>query len=436
MAARNGLERLSVPPSPYTVLCNTTAMCESEDRDPLEALTHAIERFVAGPPLEHTPAELGSRLIRFRHGIDVLELAFARDAAVFAATDQYEVEGSVSAVDWTRHNCGMSRHAAARSITTGEQAAGLPASVAALEEGRIGFAHLALLAGTARALQSSSGETGFDERPLLDLALQHSVGRFSFDCTHARHAADAASVLAEHVSAVESRRLELINCEDGAVALRGRLDAVAGAALRAALEPLARKKGVGDDRDRPRRMGDALDELVHHSLDHGFTTDTGAERTHLQLTASVETVMGLMGAPGGDLEFAGAVPAATVQRLACDASVRRVLLGPDSAIIDVGRALRLPSGAARAALRVRDRGCVWPGCDRPASWTNAHHVVHWGHGGDTNLDNLRLLCHRHHWMVHEGGWQLVATDGRRVLAIPPSRISVTRARAPDPVRVS
>jgi hypothetical protein len=65
---------------------------------------------------------------------------------------------------------------------------------------------------------------------------------------------------------------------------------------------------------------------------------------HLQLTASVETVQGLQGAPEGDLEFAGVVPAATVQRLACDASIRRVLLGPDAAVIEVRRALRVPSG--------------------------------------------------------------------------------------------
>jgi len=89
-----------------------------------------------------------------------------------------------------------------------------------------------------------------------------------------------------------------------------------------------------------------------------------------------------------ELEFAGVVPAATVQRLACDASIRRVLLGPDSAVIDVGRALRVPSGAGRAALRVRDQGCVWPGCDRPPSWTNPHHVLH---GGDSNIPNLVLL---------------------------------------------
>ena len=141
--------------------------------------------------------------------------------------------------------------------------------------------------------------------------------------------------------------------------------------------------------------------------------------------------MGLRGASGGDLEFGGVVAAATVQRLACDAGIRRVLLGPESAVIDVGRSLRLPSGATRDALRARDQGCVWPGCSRTVAWTNAHHVIHWGHGGDTNLDNLVLLCYRHHWMAHEGGWHVVRQDGRRILAIPPTPPSRTWTRAPD-----
>ena len=237
-------------------------------------------------------------------------------------------------------------------------------------------------------------------------------------------------MLAEHVSAVDSRYLEFTTCEDGRLALHGMLDAVGGATLRVALEPLSARSGAGDERPRARRLADGLVELAMHALDHGFATERGGSRTHLQLTASVETVMGLSGAPGGDLEFAGVVPAATVQRLACDASIRRVLLGPDSAVIDVGRALRVPSGAGRAALRVRDQGCVWPGCDRPSSWTNAHHVLHWGHGGDTNLENLVLLCHRHHWSVHEGGWQLVRSASQRILAIPPSHTYHSWTRAP------
>ncbi len=409
-----------------------TTMCDREDRTtPLERVLEVIDGLLSAPDEERSPYEIGEQMIRLRHGIDLLELRFARDAAAFAASEEAVAQGSTSPIDWVRHQCGMSANAAARSIATGEMADQLPASVAALDAGRIGFAHLALLAGTARALQSTAGAAGFDERPLLELALEHSVSRFAFDCTHARHAGDAAAVLDEHVNAVECRRLELSRCEDGRIVIRGLLDPVGGATLRVALAPLCARSGAGDDRARARRLADGLVELAFHALDHGFATDRGGPRAHLQLTASVETLTGMPGAPGGDLEFAGAVPAATVQRLACDASIRRVLLGPDSAVIDVGRALRVPSGAGRAALRVRDQGCVWPGCERPTSWTNAHHMVHWGHGGNTNLDNLVLLCHRHHWSVHEGGWQLVRAEQGRVLAIPPSHTYQSWTRAPD-----
>jgi hypothetical protein len=60
------------------------------------------------------------------------------------------------------------------------------------------------------------------------------------------------------------------------------------------------------------------------------------------------------------------------------------------------------------ALRARDRGCRFPGCDN-RRFVDAHHVRHWAHGGETSLDNLILLCRRHHRAVHEGGYRV---DGR------------------------
>jgi hypothetical protein len=119
------------------------------------------------------------------------------------------------------------------------------------------------------------------------------------------------------------------------------------------------------------------------------------------------------------MEYAGVIAGATVQRLACDATVTRVLVDAKSAIVDVGRSQRVVPGATRCALNVRDKGCRWPGCDRTASWTAAHPVVHWTHGGRTDLDNLVLLCHRHHWSVHEGGWQLAVSDSGALITTPP-----------------
>ena len=214
--------------------------------------------------------------------------------------------------------------------------------------------------------------------------------------------------------------------------IRGALDAEGGAVLRTALEPLARPTGKSDDRRRHRRLADALVELAHHSLDNGLTPQRASQRAHLQVTTTLETLLQRAGAPAADLEFSLPISAAGVERLACDCNVTRILLGQDSAVIDVGRSSRRVKPATRRALNVRDRGCRWPGCDRPASWSSSHHLVHWIRGGPSDLANLVLLYYRHHGMVHEGKWQLVKTDDGQWLAIPPTMDLFRQpARGPD-----
>ena len=80
----------------------------------------------------------------------------------------------------------------------------------------------------------------------------------------------------------------------------------------------------------------------------------------------------------------------------------RVLTDGPSQPLDVGRRTRTIPPAIRRALVVRDGGCRAGGCDRPPAWTDAHHLRHWADGGPTTLDNLVLLCRRHHRLVHEG----------------------------------
>ena len=89
--------------------------------------------------------------------------------------------------------------------------------------------------------------------------------------------------------------------------------------------------------------------------------------------------------------------------MTCDACISRVITGGRSEVLDVGRSTRTIPIAMWRALVARDRGCSHPLCDRPAAWCDGHHVVHWADGGETKLENLRLLCRRHHRMVHEGG---------------------------------
>src|SRR5580700_3026052 len=359
---------------------------------------------------------LRERLIQRRRVIDLQEIAFAREAAQFAAGDTWDEDGSVSAIDWLRFHCHMNAGAAANAIAVGEMLERLPESHQAVVDGEIGFAHLATMARTAEALQER-----FDEKVLIEKAKESSPGKFFYVCHHARHAADPKTYAAEQAEQVEQRRLKLSRWMDGSVLISGQLDPVGGAAVLTMIEPLARKTGPDDDRCLERRNADALVELA----------SGGGSQAQIQVTSSLETLLALAGAPAAEMEHCLPVSSKTIERLACDSSIARVLLNSESLVIDVGRSKRVVSEPGRRALTARDGHCTWRDCDRPASRSAAHHLVHWIHGGTSDLDNLVLLCHRHHWMVHEGGWQIVRSDDGRMLTIPPAVTFGASSRGPD-----
>jgi hypothetical protein len=104
-----------------------------------------------------------------------------------------------------------------------------------------------------------------------------------------------------------------------------------------------------------------------------------------------------------------------------------ILGGAPTQPLEVGRTTRVVQPAQRVALAVRDGGCVFPGCERPLAWCEAHHVWHWLDGGPTDLDNLVLLCRAHHRAVHEDGWRLARGPDGRLTATPPHRRQPTAA---------
>ena len=498
---------------------------------PFADLLAAVARFRARPTTSY-PADETSRLlddlVLLRHACDLLELAFAPLAARFEDIEgRFAVGGrDVTPLFTLRTSCHMTSTAAADAICIGERAGSLPLSTAALEQGRIGIPHLALLARTSQELSFAPEPVSFDEPRLLALAERLPLRRFRRECAHARHAADRATFLRDQQAAADERWLDVRPLgNDAGYDVRGYLDPVGGAAVHAVLNALARPCGEGDHRDRRHRLGDAAVELCSHVLDEGGifaradseepaaeaahaqaaesppatavagsgpspvntanlpsaalvparvvrSLDLAAPRRapwggptdprenvdpllwdavppprsarpperpprswapaeiggsgralrrrhtpHLVVSATIETLLGLPGAPAGELDGVP-VAAETVARFACNASVSRIVFGPASAIVDVGRERRVPSAAARRVVVRRDRGCVWPECDRPARWTQVHHLDHWAHDGSSDPGNLCLLCYRHHVKVHEEGWHLVLTD-HGVVSVPP-----------------
>ena len=358
--------------------------------------------------------DIRDRLIEQQQLIDRLQLEQARLAAEFAAGELWAGEGFVSPVEWLRFNCHLTSNAASDLLTVGEQAGRLPESIQAMERGDLGYAHLKVMARTADAVGKR-----FDETDLLPMALDHSPGKFHFKCLHYRHSIDRKRFDREQEDLHEARSLRVSTAEDGCLLISGCLDPVGGAVVRNTLESLARPSGGADDRTREQRLADGLVELAESKTE-----------VQLHVTSSVETLLGLCGAPGAENEFSLPISAKTVERWACDSSLSRVLL-QDSVVIDAGRSRRVVSGAARKTLSVRDGHCRWPGCERPASWCDGHHIVSWIEGGETDVGNLVLLCRRHHRLVHEGGWQLIKTDDDELVTVAPvTRFDLQPAQHP------
>ncbi len=93
-----------------------------------------------------------------------------------------------------------------------------------------------------------------------------------------------------------------------------------------------------------------------------------------------------------------------VRMLACDSGVIGAVLGGRSELLDMGRSMRAFNAATARAIRLRDQGCIFPGCDMPGLWTENHHIRHWADGGASDYRNGCLLCRRHHTFVHVGDW--------------------------------
>ena len=127
-----------------------------------------------------------------------------------------------------------------------------------------------------------------------------------------------------------------------------------------------------------------------------------------------QTLLGELSAKGICELFDGTpISPDTVRRMACDAGIIPMVLGSRGEVLNQGRRIYLPTIAQRHAVAIRDRHCAFPGCRRPAKWTDVHHIVAFkpgaANGGRTDLDNLLLLCDKHHHMVHEGHWKLNGT---------------------------
>lgn len=189
---------------------------------------------------------------------------------------------------------------------------------------------------------------------------------------------------------------------DDRVVLEADLDSDSGEVVLTALRVAETRDTEGDPGSAATRRADALVDVCRFFLDNQTTQPGGRHRPHVNVVVEADD---LYAARRVRYLGGGPVSAGTAASTPCDGVMHRVVVDPDGAILDYGRATRTISAAIWSALVVRDEGCRFPGCDRPAKWSEAHHVVWFSVGGETSLDNLILLCSRHHHLIHRPGWE-------------------------------
>ena len=389
----------------------------SPDQTPFQNMDQGLQR-LRQEDLHAVPAAaMGDDMEELRRIINGAEAEFTRRLRRFDKGGGYAATAALTAKAWLRWKCNFSPSAAADRVAVSRELERLPQATEAFADGDFSYPHAAMIARTAEKLGDKMEANA--ETILVTAAKELDLGRFRVVTLKLQHFMDPDSVLEDANESHELRFLHLSQTLDGVFYINGRFDSEGGAILQAALNALGGPPTAEDKRTPKQRRADLFIEMARQHLDRGNLPEVGGQKPHLAVTVSMETLSKQPGSPAADLEWAQPIPAETARRLACDAAITPVFLGSESDQPQAGHTSRSISGSLRKALVVRDKGCRFPGCDRPPDWTDAHHLDHWADGGKHVMENLVLLCRRHHRKVHEEGWQLGITADGDIAALPP-----------------
>ena len=401
-------------------------------------------------PLEH----LEARICQGAANLTAAEGVWLQDVAEFDRRRGWAAWGMVSCAAWLAWHVGIDSRAAREKVRVAHALVEFPLFAQAVISGRLTYSK-------ARAITRIANQ--FNAPELLDLAVastSHQLERF----VAAFRRADAQVADADQ-RAFDARSV-YISTTDAVTEIVVRMPVEMGRALIAAIGQFTvDEPGVA----LSARRADALIGLAEHAvatLGHAhtdeprylatvhlspdsfgpepgaFSPDSGDAGTPCRcdrqsrredLLASLGAGSGgsrgcCVGEGDGVADLLANVPLHSARRMLCEAAIEALLVGPDGNPMRLGRLSRVARRRLKRALLLRDGGCRVPGCTH-RGWLDAHHLVHWLEGGDTDVDNLVLLCRFHHRWVHEDSWTIVGNpggqlsfhspDGRVLPAFPP-----------------
>ena len=354
--------------------------------------------------------------------IEALELRDRLDARIAVAVGRYDragrwaLDGATSMTVWLAHRARRSRPEARRLTRSATVTAALPVTTQAWAAGAIPTSTVEAIADAVgtRHVQAFAAA----EAELVPILARCDARRVAVALRRWRHAADDADPAP--VPAEPDETFHLHPGIDGRGLCQGDLAPHTTTDL---TDALALADSGDLDRSPAQRRAEALGTIARFFCDHHHDRRPSRRRRRPRVVVVTDID-----------QFTRTLAADPHAVDACDADFHRLVVAGGSHVLDYGRATRAIPTPLREVIALRDQHCRWPGCDRPDTWCDTHHVTWWDHGGTTSPDNLVLLCRRHHrHLHHQPGWHAkLLPDATLELTHPDGRTETTHPPGPGP----
>ncbi|HEX6997479.1 MAG TPA: DUF222 domain-containing protein [Gammaproteobacteria bacterium] len=362
-----------------------------------------VDRHTSIDELDRAIVALAARINAATHDFLVLIRRFDERAGWLKWSFQ-------NCAQWLHYRCDISKSAAREKVRVAHALKTLPAIATRFAEGKLSYSKVRALTRVARP---------DNEEELVAFALGTTAARVEERCREMR--CGTAASTDDAVRAHARRELRVRRDEvRGTIVITVELPIETGELVDKALDRALEAAGTsGPEFSHESWAAQRADALVAIAKDYlcGGRERGAGTSDHYQVAVHVDEAA-LRGGAGRS-----GLPIETVRRIACDADLIVLVEDRNGNPLSVGRKTRIVPAAIERALWARDKGCRFPGCGR-TRYCDAHHIVHWSRGGETSLDNLILLCSKHHALLHEGRftiekdyrdrWFFRRPDGRAV----------------------
>ena len=300
--------------------------------------------------------------------------------------------GFPNCTEWLHWRCDLSLSAARERIRVAHALKSLPAIALSFSSGELSYSKVRALTRVARP---------DNEEALKAFALKTTAARVEERCRELRCGTADSVTDANRSYANRSLRIHRDPAR-GTMTITVELPLEAGELIDKALDKAREEAAAAGpefaEESWSAQQADALVTMANAYLTGQRHTSTGSAE-HYQVTVHVDR------SALSDGHGRSGLPVESVRRLCCDGETVVIVEDQDGEPLNIGRKTRTVPTAIKRALWARDKGCTFPGCTNKR-FVDAHHIQHWAAGGETRLDNLLLLCTRHHRLVHEGGFSI------------------------------